>query len=62
MKSKLNPPFRALDLAHSALICVANWFYLVENFANTDAPKQITWYVVPSLFPHIYRVSVGLWM
>ncbi|KAI0814817.1 hypothetical protein BC629DRAFT_814027 [Irpex lacteus] len=35
----------ALDLAHSALICVANWFYLVENFANTDAPKQITWSV-----------------
>lgn len=45
---------RALDLAHSALICVANWFYLVENFANTDGPRQITWYVIPSLFSYIY--------
>ncbi|KAI0095025.1 hypothetical protein BDY19DRAFT_61740 [Irpex rosettiformis] len=34
-----------LDLAHSALICVANWFYLIDNFSNQDAPKQINWSV-----------------
>ncbi|KAI0348337.1 hypothetical protein BDW22DRAFT_1350524 [Trametopsis cervina] len=33
----------ALDLAHSAMVCAANWFYLVENFANLDAPNQIAW-------------------
>ena len=53
---------RLLDLAHSALICVANWVYLIDNYANTEAPKQITWYLAPLFAYTLVDSRIGPWM
>jgi len=35
----------SLDILHSCLVCGADWFYLVHNFGNFDAPDSIPWEV-----------------
>lgn len=36
---------RLLDFIHTAMICSANWQYLIEHFGNSHASLRIAWYV-----------------
>ena len=42
---------RALDLLHGAMICLANWMYLISHFGDGSASKQILWCVF--MFIHL---------
>lgn len=35
---------RLLDLLHGAMICLANWMYLIAYFGDPEASKRILWW------------------
>ena len=34
---------RLLDIIHAAMVCLANWSYLIDHFGDDEASKRIAW-------------------